>query len=397
MYSFVNDKFMPPDDPLGRRGPTLNNFLSRKPKLPEPSWQHCPYGRKCTYGVKCKFYHPERLNQAQLSVADELRAKTKASSSSEEERLAGGGAAKPEAVSPLPGTHPQGSWASRGSSGSSLGSGSGLGPSWAEERFRAPAAGTWADGARGRWEPEQGFSPPSHAGDLGLVELRLSRVELSDVAVGPGRRRPSPGPPLGLDDGAPGCNCQAPFPPRRHGPDCGCFLRDGPPPAPGACRQVSPSWAICPGPAGGGVPAPETRTDSLVPTHLSSKAGASADRRQHHRPPQPRVPYSSRRLPADQFPDGRRADETWNAPQPGHIRPPGAAGWGHGPSSPAGYEYLAYTALAQERARTALYNLFPHREVDRVLASCPNLSDVTSIVELIQEHRSLPRLRSSLE
>lgn len=31
-------------------------------------------GKKCTYGVKCKFYHPERANQSQLPVADELRA-----------------------------------------------------------------------------------------------------------------------------------------------------------------------------------------------------------------------------------------------------------------------------------------------------------------------------------
>ncbi|KAF0875485.1 ZC12D ribonuclease, partial [Crocuta crocuta] len=72
MFSFVNDRFMPPDDPLGRRGPTLSNFLSRKPRPPEPSWQHCPYGKKCTYGVKCKFYHPERPHLAQLAVADEL-------------------------------------------------------------------------------------------------------------------------------------------------------------------------------------------------------------------------------------------------------------------------------------------------------------------------------------
>ncbi|KFV60633.1 putative ribonuclease ZC3H12D, partial [Gavia stellata] len=77
MYSFVSNRFMPPDDPLGRHGPTLNNFLSKKPVLPEPTWQPCPYGKKCTYGNKCKFYHPERPHQAQLSVADELRAKIK--------------------------------------------------------------------------------------------------------------------------------------------------------------------------------------------------------------------------------------------------------------------------------------------------------------------------------
>lgn len=35
-----------------------------------------PTGKKCTYGVKCKFYHPERLHQSQLSVADELRAQS---------------------------------------------------------------------------------------------------------------------------------------------------------------------------------------------------------------------------------------------------------------------------------------------------------------------------------
>uniref|UniRef100_H0ZK78 Zinc finger CCCH-type containing 12D n=1 Tax=Taeniopygia guttata TaxID=59729 RepID=H0ZK78_TAEGU len=77
MYSFVSNRFMPPDDPLGRHGPNLSNFLSKKPVLPEKKWQPCPYGKKCTYGNKCKFYHPEKQRHAQLSVADELRAKTK--------------------------------------------------------------------------------------------------------------------------------------------------------------------------------------------------------------------------------------------------------------------------------------------------------------------------------
>lgn len=71
MYSFVNNKFMPPDDPLGRHGPTLENFLRRFPKNQKK--KPCPYGKKCTYGIKCKFHHPERVNQSNRSLADELR------------------------------------------------------------------------------------------------------------------------------------------------------------------------------------------------------------------------------------------------------------------------------------------------------------------------------------
>ncbi|XP_010630501.1 probable ribonuclease ZC3H12B [Fukomys damarensis] len=79
MYSFVNDKFMPPDDPLGRHGPSLENFLRKRPIVPEHKKQPCPYGKKCTYGHKCKYYHPERANQPQRSVADELRISAKLS------------------------------------------------------------------------------------------------------------------------------------------------------------------------------------------------------------------------------------------------------------------------------------------------------------------------------
>ncbi|XP_039218333.1 probable ribonuclease ZC3H12B [Crotalus tigris] len=79
MYSFVNDKFMPPDDPWGRHGPSLENFLRKKPVIPEHKKQPCPYGKKCTYGHKCKYYHPERTNQPLRSVADELRISAKLS------------------------------------------------------------------------------------------------------------------------------------------------------------------------------------------------------------------------------------------------------------------------------------------------------------------------------
>lgn len=80
MYSFVNDKFMPPDDPLGRHGPTLDNFLRKKPMPTEQKRQPCPYKKKCTYGMKCKYDHPERTNQSYLAVADELREKAQISS-----------------------------------------------------------------------------------------------------------------------------------------------------------------------------------------------------------------------------------------------------------------------------------------------------------------------------
>ncbi|XP_068617717.1 probable ribonuclease ZC3H12D isoform X1 [Battus philenor] len=71
MFSFVNDRFMPPDDPLGRTGPTLEAFLRAPPSKTDPP-PACPYGRKCTYGNKCKFHHPERAGRPHKPVAEKL-------------------------------------------------------------------------------------------------------------------------------------------------------------------------------------------------------------------------------------------------------------------------------------------------------------------------------------
>lgn len=62
---------MPPDDPLGRSGPTLNNFLRVQPKKGDPA-PPCPYGKKCTYGNKCKYHHPERGSMPHKSVTERL-------------------------------------------------------------------------------------------------------------------------------------------------------------------------------------------------------------------------------------------------------------------------------------------------------------------------------------
>lgn len=72
-FTFANDHFMPPDDPLGKSGPTLDAFLCKDPMELVPkkassdvrgsSMPICPHLGNCTFGKKCRYYHPDREPQ----------------------------------------------------------------------------------------------------------------------------------------------------------------------------------------------------------------------------------------------------------------------------------------------------------------------------------------------
>ncbi|XP_051853881.1 probable ribonuclease ZC3H12D [Antechinus flavipes] len=397
MFSFVSDKFMPPDDPLGRHGPTLSNFLSKKPKLPQASWQHCPYGRKCTYGSKCKFYHPERLHQIQLSVADELRAKTRALPGSEEEPRKPG----PLPSLPPPSPSPEALWSPAGSvsscssfSNSSPGSSGteGRGPS-GDRSLRGTLARSWEDCAPGR------RGPP--AGDIRFLESQLSRLAFGEDSYGSGSHGGvgSAGIRGGMNTVYPGCNlshsdCRDPFQPPQHSADCGCWhshrFQEGALPTAYAGSPLTGRGAYRPASRGPDRVLPRT----FVPSDHPSAADLQQSRQQTVHCPQPPT--------RDPFPYPTHTTETWGTEQV--QKPPpapsfrGDSSWRNRPfrrveSYPHSPEYkcpaLGSASAERARVRTALYNIFPQAEVDRVMSLFPDLVDITSLMLLIEKNRRL--------
>ncbi|KAM9240821.1 putative ribonuclease ZC3H12D [Leptosomus discolor] len=390
MYSFVSNRFMPPDDPLGRYGPTLNNFLSKKPVPPEPKWQPCPYGRKCTYGNKCKFYHPERPHQAQLSVADELRAKIKVplSLGKEEEKCNH----SPYRTREEPAPHDACSETRREASGCA---GASCYPGWSWQSCAEQPPSAWA------------ISPGS---DLGLDQRLLQAKPLRDQPL---LEKMSA---LSIGDDICGYNWSAHTSQDRevtdsphrcgdlrhnlyslhhpHSSDQTCLLgcpfqQTALPPARG---RMCPdhSWAqeccsvhgmgqrSCYAPDGAQhKQALETQHHVLPqpaalppdPRHLHSKHQLQ---QQHCFPSRPlRQPFlldSSNGLDffqkAHAYPDASYSDY-WPAPA---VRPP---------------------SVQQANIYRELCSLFPYSEVNHVIALYPDIKDIASLTLLIQRHRNL--------
>lgn len=76
-FTFANDHFMPPDDPLGKDGPSLDHLLVKDPRELQKTSKKllsdsrsslmpvCPHLGNCTFGRKCRYYHPDREPQKQ--------------------------------------------------------------------------------------------------------------------------------------------------------------------------------------------------------------------------------------------------------------------------------------------------------------------------------------------
>ncbi|XP_071596641.1 probable ribonuclease ZC3H12D [Heliangelus exortis] len=386
MYSFVSNRFMPPDDPLGRHGPTLSNFLSKKPVFPEPKWQPCPYGKKCTYGNKCKFYHPERLRQAQLSVADELRAKIKVPLSmwKEEEQcnhLPYRSRGEPE----LPDACTETPREARGSAGASCY------PRWSRMSYPEQVAGTWAGGSNS----DLGLAPWLLQAELlqehPLLE-EMSALCIGDDACGYTRsiqiRQKRE-----VSDSPPHCDDPRPSPYSLHCPHrldhtclLGCPFQQTvlPPGRGGMCPDCSWPRECCSTHRMG------QRSCCGPPRGVQHKLALET---QHHVLPQSRaLPPAPFHLYSQQHgvpsqPLGQPflldSSEGLGFFQKGHAYP-GAPNSGYWPTPAA-----RPPSAQQANTHRELCSLFPNGEVNHIMALYPNIKDVASLTLLIQRHRNL--------
>ncbi|XP_035279926.1 probable ribonuclease ZC3H12D [Anguilla anguilla] len=365
MYTFANDNFMPPDDPLGRNGPTIENFLRKNPKAPLNKRQHCPYGKKCTYGVKCKFYHPER-SQSQLSVADELRAKNKLASS--RDQLSD---ARP--CSPANGSLPPAT-AGFYEHGGSRCSASSLPGNAAPPSLEAPPGFSPAEPLLER--PRETVSPahfrksptcPSPDVDeaFGSLESSLSGLYIQEPGY-------NSGPSFGYGSGFTGLNGSH---------DSGDYIRSR---APGGYahrpRSGSPAPCCCRSPYMWQQGSLEASQDSD-----SSGSGLGLRCRQHSHssyrvvaPPSRDAVYR-----AEEYGDRQLAWQKLFAPDARGWGRSGAAGWGTeaGGSS---------DSLSEQRrsVRSQLSTIFPQHAVDHVMSLYPHTLDTSELVPLIHTFRS---------
>lgn len=404
MFSFVSDKFMPPDDPLGRHGPTLTNFLSKKPVLPFTRWQPCPYGKKCTYGSKCKFYHPERLSQAQLSVADELRAKTKASSrslGSKDEKLKALTTTQRENAS-----HgaciemPQESSGATGSSRSS--STQNFARDWfhsvqQEKSYPEHSAGAWGDRPLCKLEPENDLLEQDLQRDQRFLAKQLSALSLRDQIRSASRPTDTSERGDAMDTPYHCCNLRnnhchnLHVTHHNHSLDCMCLQQ---------CEFQEP--VLVPSHFYG-------RSDHFrsqhccnlqVPAMQSQRIPFGDDGSQAKQGPKAQQVTLSFRSPLnDLFPYSNHEDAQYQT----HIqtRPPiqplllhpGKVPEAFSYSPPSHSEHLptnhASEPLSSERThiRRVLCSVFPYADVDRIMFLYPDLKDMTSLILLIQRHR----------
>ncbi|XP_074944075.1 putative ribonuclease ZC3H12D [Phalacrocorax aristotelis] len=390
MYSFVSNRFMPPDDPLGRHGPTLNNFLSKQPVLPEPKWQPCPYGKKCTYGNKCKFYHPERPHQAQLSVADELRAKINVPLSlGKEEAQRNRSPYKTGGEPALPATCMEMLREASSCAGASCN------PGWSRESCRELPSSAWAGGPGADRGLDQRLLQPEPLRDRTL--LKMSALSISDDTYGYNQSiHTSQDKEVTISPH----DCGD----LRHSP----YLFHHPHSSDHTCLPGHPFQQTLLPPARHGMRPDHSWPQEHCGMHgMGQRSCYVPDRAQHRQvletqhgvlpqptafPPDPLHLYSEHQLQQQQHCFPSRLPQ-----QPFLLDSSKGLGFfqkSHAyPSGPYGDYWLTPAAgppSAQEaNIQRELCSLFPYSEVNHIMSLYPDIKDIASLTLLIQRHRNL--------